>query len=73
MKSWLKSKTIWINTAFEVIGVLLLFTETVAALLPDPMAAKVTGAALIVTGVVNKVLRFLTKLGITVKKSEVTE
>jgi hypothetical protein len=72
MKSWLKSRTVWFATGFEILGLTLAFSAGVAELLPEAYAVPILGVVIFIQGVQQKILRFLTKLGITVNKDKVT-
>ncbi len=69
MKSWLKSKTMWIGAVLEFAGLAIEFLQPIAELLPNPAAAKVASVILIVNGIIFQVTRVFTKLGITFKKT----
>ncbi len=59
-KVWWKSKTVWINGATTVVGIAMLVAPDLQTLL-TPQAFGVT---MIVIGIVNKVLRYLTNTAI---------
>lgn len=61
-KSWVKSRTVWINGIVGAFATVQLFIFPLIEQLSPEMAVKVLGITLIVNNVINIVLRFLTKL-----------
>ena len=61
-KSWIKSRTVWVNTAVGAFAAAQMFIQPVTDMLPPDMQIKVLTGILIVNNVINIVLRFLSKL-----------
>lgn len=72
MKSWLKSKTLWIGYAFQAVGIVIAVGTTIAGFLPDVLDVQIMGYIVILEAGIFQANRFFTSLGITVKKSLIT-
>jgi len=72
MKSWIKSKTLWIGYAFQAVGIIIAVGTTIAGFLPDALNVQVMGYIVILEAGIFQANRFFTNLGITIKKDKVT-
>jgi hypothetical protein len=72
MKSWIKSKTLWIGYAFQAVGIVIAVGTTIAGFLPDLLNVQIMGYIVILEAGIFQANRFFTNLGITFKKAKVT-